>query len=819
MKRAAAAILTAIFVATLGVAASGETLPVRSGEHADFTRLVVETGGATAWQLGRVATGYELRIDGTDIDFDIGDVFSRIPRSRLTAIAAGTQPGALRLDMAPGTHAIALAGAGGRIIIDLRDGPAPDGSPFEAPLSAEAQAPDVAVTAAEQPAPDHPPLSLFRQDPNAALPFLWRGVATGDSAAGGASLANRAIAGAPPAAAAAQPDTAADPPGKGAETMVEIGHAPDSSQHGWESYSELASPDRPEIQAGENELLRQLSRAVAQGLVVVDPSAQSDLAPLSPSEPSLPPAGLERSAEPTADAPPDNPIAVETAMDRDALAGRAVTRLMGDGDGCIPDPALDIAAWGGEGPYDRQIAEARMGLVGEFDRPDPVAVERVARLYVFLGMGAEARQVLTAFRYEPVNAGVLHDVARLMDGLDLPAESRLPTMAGCNGAVALWAFLGMSDPTAEVNVNAVLRSFSALPGQLRMLVGERLSDRLLARGDEAAARTVLNAMGRATAGADRHVAALDAEMEIGGDHAPEAEVALLEIATTNDPLSRRSLAAVLQSRLDRGMVSEPAQIEAAAALAFEHRLDPEGAVFADLEIRSRALAGEIATALDAFERWQADVPEADKTATFDGLLAAVLTKADDQLFAKVILSYLGEPEFQDISGPLRLDIARRLNDLGFADQSGLVLSGSTEDAQAAATERARAALALGAPTEVFAILEAVDGASAGRLRAQALSMLGQHDQAHDAYLAAGDPAAAAAEAWRAGQAGQAAAYQAVASPLAEIAAASSRGKAPGAAGPSLKAGRAAAESSAALRAALGDLLQSTADVASPAAEN
>lgn len=814
--KGAFAILTALFVATLAFAASAETLVVRSGEHADFTRLVVETGGAMPWQLGRVGTGYELRIDGADIDFDVGDVFSRIPRTRLAAIAAGTQPGALRLDMAPGTHAVALAGAGGRIVIDLRNGPAPDGSPFEVALSAEAQASEVAAATPGQPGPDQPPLSLFRQDPDAALPFLWRGIATGDSAAGDASLANRAIAAAP---SAADPEAAAGPPDTGGDEMVEIGHAPDSSQHGWESYSELASPDRPEIQSGENELLHQLSRAVAQGLVVVDPSVQSDLAPSLPDEPSLPSDDPERPAEPTAGAPADNPIAAETAMDRDALVGRAVARLMGDGDGCIPDTALDIAAWGGEGPYDRQLAEARMGLVGEFDRPDPAAVERVARLYVFLGMGAEARQVLTAFRYEPVNAGALHDVARLMDGLDLPAESQLPTMAGCNGAVALWAFLGMPDPTAEVNVNAVLRSFSALPGQLRTLVGERLSDRLRARGDEASARSVLNAMERATAGTDRQLAALDAEMEIGGDHAPQAEAALLEIATTNDPLSRRSLAAVLQSRLDRGMVSEPAQIEAAAALAFEHRLDPEGAVFADLEIRSRALAGDIDRALDAFERWQADAPEADKTATFEGMMTAVLAKADDALFAKVILSYMGEPEFQDISGSLRLDVARRLNDLGFADQSGLVLTGSTGDAQAAATERARAALALGAPAEVFAILEAVDGASAGRLRAQALSMLGQHDEAHDAYLAAGDPAAAAAEAWRAGQAGQASAYQAIASPLAEIAAASSRGKAPAAAGPSLKDSRAAAESSAALRAALGDLLQSTADAAGPAAEN
>ena len=821
MNRFVAAALMSFFVATLGFAASGETLTVRSGEHADFTRLVVETGGAKSWRLGRVGSGYELRVEGATVDFAIGDVFSRIPRSRLTELAVGSQPGALRLDMAPRTHAVASSGAGGRIIIDLRDGAAPDGSPFETALLPDQQEQQLAATTQERPGTsgmNGPPASWFSQDPDAALPLLWRGIATSDTDAGAASLANPALAALPPVAA--QPDVAADPPTKEeGSAEVEIGNQVDSAQQGWDAFSELASPDRPEIQDGENELLRQLSRAVAQGLVVVEHSSHTDLAPAKPDDPVALPADPERSVEPTAEALVDNPLAAETAMDRDALSGRVVERFTSEGDGCVPDTALDIAAWGGEGPYDRQLAEARMGLVGEFDRPDPKAVERVARLYVFLGLGAEARQVLKAFRYEPQNAGVLHDVARLMDGMDLPANSRLPTMAGCNGAVALWAFLGTTEPAADVNVNAVLRSFSALPGQVRALVGERLSDRLLMRGDRAAARSVLNAMGRSTAGAERHVAALGAEMAVDGDHAAEAEATLLEIAKTNDPLSRRSLAAVLRSRLDRGLVSEPALIETAAALAFEHRLDPEGPVFADLEIRSRAHSGDIAKALDAFERWQFDVPEADKTVTFEGLMAAVLTKADDPLFAKVVLSYVGEPEFQAVSGELRLDLARRLNDLGFAELSGVVLAGPTDDAQAAATERARAALALGEPEGVLRLLEAVDGEAADRLRAQALSMMGQHGQAHDAYVAAGDPTAAAAEAWRAGKADQAAAYQAVASPLADIAAASSRGKAPTVSEPSLKNGKAAAESSIALRAALAKLLDGTASDASLTVEN
>ena len=63
--------------------AGAETATIRSGEHPDHSRIVVEPGQATPWALGRTATGYELRFDRAGIDFDLAGAFALIPKAPL----------------------------------------------------------------------------------------------------------------------------------------------------------------------------------------------------------------------------------------------------------------------------------------------------------------------------------------------------------------------------------------------------------------------------------------------------------------------------------------------------------------------------------------------------------------------------------------------------------------------------------------------------------------------------------------------------------------------------------------------------------------
>ena len=124
-----------ILLLILPAALRAEPARVISGEHGDFTRLVVELPTTDDWRLGRTATGYEFVTTGkTQPAYDLTGVWDRIARARLQALWADPQSGALTLTLACACHAFPYEFRPGMIVIDLRDGPAPPGSAFELAL-------------------------------------------------------------------------------------------------------------------------------------------------------------------------------------------------------------------------------------------------------------------------------------------------------------------------------------------------------------------------------------------------------------------------------------------------------------------------------------------------------------------------------------------------------------------------------------------------------------------------------------------------------------------------------------------------------------
>lgn len=107
---------------------------VKTGEHDGFTRLVMEFPTSVEWQMGRSADGYELRVTGQPANYDLSEAFKLIGKSRLAAIWVDAQTAGLRIGIACGCHAMPFEFRPGIVVIDLRDGPPPNGSSFEQPL-------------------------------------------------------------------------------------------------------------------------------------------------------------------------------------------------------------------------------------------------------------------------------------------------------------------------------------------------------------------------------------------------------------------------------------------------------------------------------------------------------------------------------------------------------------------------------------------------------------------------------------------------------------------------------------------------------------
>lgn len=109
---------------------------VKGGEHEDFTRVVIEAPAQKDWAFGRTEDGYALQLGAEVSGYDVSQAFEKIPRDRISAIWRDPDTGSLRLSLACACHAQAFEFRTGIIVVDIRTGAPPDGSPFEAALDA-----------------------------------------------------------------------------------------------------------------------------------------------------------------------------------------------------------------------------------------------------------------------------------------------------------------------------------------------------------------------------------------------------------------------------------------------------------------------------------------------------------------------------------------------------------------------------------------------------------------------------------------------------------------------------------------------------------
>ncbi|OYX24613.1 MAG: hypothetical protein B7Z10_08905 [Rhodobacterales bacterium 32-66-7] len=127
----------ALLLVALASPALGQTARVISGEHDDFTRLVVELPAADGWTVGRTAMGYAFATAAdTPPAYDLSTVWERIPRTRLQGLRADPDSGALLLTVACACHVFPFEYRPGVIVLDIKDGPAPAGSVFETAFAA-----------------------------------------------------------------------------------------------------------------------------------------------------------------------------------------------------------------------------------------------------------------------------------------------------------------------------------------------------------------------------------------------------------------------------------------------------------------------------------------------------------------------------------------------------------------------------------------------------------------------------------------------------------------------------------------------------------
>lgn len=102
-----------------------QTVTVRGGEHGDFTRLVLSLPERTGWSYSADGRAGTLRLERSGLDFDTGQVFRFIPRTRLTALAPLPDGSGLLLDLACDCPVAVFEDRPGLLVLDIRSPPEP----------------------------------------------------------------------------------------------------------------------------------------------------------------------------------------------------------------------------------------------------------------------------------------------------------------------------------------------------------------------------------------------------------------------------------------------------------------------------------------------------------------------------------------------------------------------------------------------------------------------------------------------------------------------------------------------------------------------
>ena len=606
-----------------GVAASAQTIDVMSGEHSDFTRLVLDIGEDRDWALAEADGMLRLSLSPQVDGFAIGQVFNVIPRTRLADMRA---TGTLDLSLACDCPVSANRYQGRYLIVDIGDPvdpPPGDGDPTD---DAVAQAEAARRLAAAETLPD---LTTLLTDPSDTAP-------------------------------ASRPDTPSPDSGLPDAASVSLEQASQimAEQLARAAASGLLQPqlDRPvpyaaRVNPGRSPAPRPQEQQVSMAVGASPEPDENDDATPHPE----PPSGIPIRAE----------TAVDAALHHAIGAGRQETRLVCTG------REMAMVDWSAGAGVDQGLGLLRQGLYDERDQLQPDGVLALARHYLYFGFGAEAAFWLTRLEQPPEDLLV---VAALVDGVPGPHFPPVTDPVICSDEEFLWRYLdgALADTLTEDQGNRLQRATAALPRVLRDQVAPRTARQLHRDGHAHAARNLRDMLvrgGRLPAAARLQ---LDLDLGIPQDGGAVATRLALAQAIRDDgadPVAAMSYAMAFDR--DTGSAITQTRLIAAEALLRENGMGPSTVALWHEVVLAQASRGQIDRVLELLA-----APGMPQDAVGDTLTALFADRLSaDDTAALFILARVHGPAWLaegSVAGRARVGSIAHLRDAGLSEAADML---------------------------------------------------------------------------------------------------------------------------------------------------
>lgn len=648
-----------VFLLILGLGASAtgvlaKDVPVRSGEHDDFTRLVLNVPAGTNWSLAHRKNGARLAVELDDAEFKTGSVFARLSAGRLEAISQADPGAPLELEFGCDCAATAFLYKDTMIVVDI-----------------------AAQKALPPPSLDIPSIVIPEQ-----------------------TSKDRRQAEAP-------------------------------------SIEMVA----PLLQLDRDDLQQRLSTRLLQG-------ADRELVDLNVTPPGPRASAPEMLPDIARDLPAH--IQVSSILDELGILGEPALQPLESLPACISDAELGFDAWSDGRPFAQQVAELRAGLFLEFDRVDRAIALKLAKLLAHWGFGSEAIQVLQLMEDASPEQEWVRAVAQVIDDQPVSKPNQLRGLQRCDGAVAIWAAMADGQLQDDAQQERMEQAFLRLPEHQQRILGPRLAKIFVNYGQLEAARRVLRSVDRVQILQRPEVTLAQAAVAAAEGDADTGDILLNEVIDnpSSDLEAPLALARLVEKKWAEGGAVSRRQIDLISGYAIELRNSELGPVMARGHALALGLGGEFSAVFDILDAHRGDETW---TGTHNRILQLAAERADDLTFLRHA-STLKPHESESFSTETSLLLAKRFADLGFAKQAR-DLAGAGSDGtrrRERAILRARAALLENRPDVALRELAEDPSDDAERLRAQAMTDMGNHAAAVEAWRDIGDEDTAARLSWWAG---------------------------------------------------------------------
>lgn len=614
--------LTILIIFAYPASIMAEQIRVRSGEHSYFSRLVLQFPTVVAWTLNRSGSDYVFSAPNSGHQFNTTTIFDLIPKTRILSVKA--QDEILRITVSQGVHADAFELRPGRIVIDIKDGQAKDGSPFELPPDSPLQQPQ---TKAEKKQP-------ARENGAAPVPTKT---------------------------------TPKDPVSRNINLNEVFHPAWKARQNQPKDHEEALPPfDHMKLAPTKKKLTEQIGRAMSQGLLETNmatiPNADSYKETSDPKESisSFSHINITSPIEPNVSQKPTQPAPSGTTS-------------------CLTDEDVAITSWGTDSPDMSYIGHLRNNAVGEFDRHDSKGIQNLAQYYLFLTFGAEAR---AAIHHTPVdNQAILQTMADIMEMGYSSAPNPFDQQFRCEGDVAFWSV--MAKPTLndweDYKTSSILATFSALPLHIRRHLGPKLSERFFAIGDSASASAIQNAISRASGDHGEAFALLEAKIKLSNGDTEEAYDILETLIEKDGSEAANATISLIKAKSKTKEPTPPRIINNASVLSVEHHDGPLEQPLKDAEMLANIYSGDANKTLKRAIKLLSEPSDQANTPQIITLALSEITENSPDLeFLRAVVPHVTELSESALPNAVRLKVSERLSQLGFSEEAIEMMSSHSD---------------------------------------------------------------------------------------------------------------------------------------------